>query len=108
MKLRFANKSINPMFGKTHSESILSLISKPGNLNPMFGKTHSENTKILYKIKKSIRPLGLYFSNLNLYEKYSNPVKLAIKFIVHKTTISRFFNKGKLFKGKFYIKEIKS
>ena len=44
MKLRFANKSNHPMFGKKHSESVLSLISKPGKLNPMFGKTHNENT----------------------------------------------------------------
>ena len=29
MKLRFANKSNHPMFGKKHSESVLSLISKP-------------------------------------------------------------------------------
>ena len=47
MKLRFANKSNHPMFGKKHSESVLSLISKPGKLNPMFGKTHNENTKNL-------------------------------------------------------------
>ena len=89
MKLRFANKSNHPMFGKKHSESVLSLISKPGKLNPMFGKTHNENTKNLISIKQSIRPLGLYDENNNLIEKYSNQVKLAIKFNVHKTTISR-------------------
>lgn len=108
MKLRFANKSNHPMFGKKHSESVLSLISKPGKLNPMFGKTHNENTKNLISIKQSIRPLGLYDENNNLIEKYSNQVKLAIKFNVHKTTISRYIKSGKLFKGKFYIKEIKS
>ena len=108
MKLRFANKSNHPMFGKKHSESVLSLISKPGKLNPMFGKTHNENTKNLISIKQSIRPLGLYDENNNLIEKYSNQVKLAIKFNVHKSTISRYIKSGKLFKGKFYIKEIKS
>ena len=43
-KLKIWNKSNHPMFGKKHSESVLSLISKPGKLNPMFGKTHNENT----------------------------------------------------------------
>jgi hypothetical protein len=42
MKLRFANKKNHPMFGKTHNNSTLSLISKPGKLNPMYGKTHSD------------------------------------------------------------------
>ena len=64
--------------------------------------------KNLMSIKKSIRPLGLYDENNNLIEKYSNQVKLAIKFNVHKSTISRYIKSGKLFKGKFYIKEIKS
>ena len=108
MKLRFANKSNLPMFGKKHSESVLSLISKPGKLNPMFGKTHNENTKKWMSIKKSIRPLGLYDDNNNLIKKYSNQVELAIKLNVHKTTISRYIKSGKLFKGKFYITEIKS
>ena len=74
----------------------------------MFGKTHNENTKKLMSIKKSIRPLGLYDDNNNLIEKYSNQVELAIKLNVHKTTISRYIKSGKLFKGKFYITEIKS
>ena len=57
---------LNPMFGKKHSESVLNLISKPGKLNPMFGKTHNEKSKKLMSIKKSIRPLGLYDENNNL------------------------------------------
>ena len=104
----YKDKNNHPMFGKKHSDSVLSLISKPGKLNPMFGKTHNENTKNLISIKQSIRPLGLYDENNNLIEKYSNQVKLAIKFNVHKSTISRYIKSGKLFKGKFYIKEIKS
>ena len=108
MKLRFVNKNNHPMFGKKHSEFTLSLISKPGKLNPMFGKTQTEHTKNLMSIKKSIRPLGLYDENLILIEKYSNQVELAKKFNVHKTTISRYIKSGKLFKGKFYIKEIKN
>jgi len=41
-------------------------------------------------------------------EIYSNQVELANKFSVHKTTISRNIKSGKLFKGKFYIREIKN
>ena len=75
-------------------------------MNPMFNKTHSDYTKNLMSLKKSLRPLGLYDENYNLIEKFSNGVQLANKFNVHKTTISRYFKSGKLFKGKFYIKEI--
>jgi group I intron endonuclease len=35
----------HPMYGKTHSDSIRKLISKPGEVNPMFGKQHSEASK---------------------------------------------------------------
>jgi len=106
MKSRFVNKINHPMFGKSHNKLTLSLISKPGLLNPMFGKSHSKYTKNLMSIKNSIRPLGLYDVNFNIIEKYSNQIKLANKFSVHKTTISRYIKSGKLFKGKFYIREI--
>lgn len=108
MKLRFVNKITHPMCGKTHDKVTLNLISKPGNLNPMFGKTQSESTKNLMSIKKSIRPLGLYDKNYNIIKKYSNQVELANKFNVHKITVSRYIKSGKLFKGKFYIREIKN
>jgi hypothetical protein len=73
----------------------------------MFGKINSENTKNLMLIKKSIRSLGLYDENNNLIKKYSNKIELANKFSLHKTTIYRYIKSGKLFKGKFYIREIK-
>ena len=72
----------------------------------MFGKTHRETTKHLMSIKKSIRPLGLYDENNNIISKYSNQVELANKFVVHKTTISKYIKSSKLFKDKFYIREI--
>jgi group I intron endonuclease len=106
MKSRFVNKINHSIFGKTLDKITLSLISKPGKLNPMFGKTHSDNIKNLMSIKKSLRPLCLYDKNYNLIENYSNRVQLANKFNVHKTTISRYIKSGRLFKGKFYIKEI--
>jgi len=42
MLKRFDNISNHPMYGKSHEEETLKLISKPGELNPMFGKKHSE------------------------------------------------------------------
>jgi len=107
MKLRFLDKKNHPMFGKKHDKFTLNLISKPGELNPMFGKSHSSQTKKLISIKMSTRPLGLYNTNNNLLEKYLNQVELAKKFGVNKTTISRYIRSGKLFKNKYYIKEIK-
>jgi hypothetical protein len=47
------------MFGKTHTEEALGLISKPGELNPMFGKKHSEATKASMSEKKNKYPLGV-------------------------------------------------
>lgn len=41
MKLRLADKTNHPMYGKTHSPDILQAIAKPGILNPMFNKEHS-------------------------------------------------------------------
>lgn len=38
---RLKDKNSEPMFGKTHDENTLKLISKPGELNLMFGKKHS-------------------------------------------------------------------
>ena len=35
------NQKNHPMFGKTHTNESLALLSKPGKLNPMFGKKHS-------------------------------------------------------------------
>jgi group I intron endonuclease len=67
MKARFLNKNNHPMFGKTHSEASKLLICKTGVANPMFGKTHSEVSKHLMSIKKSLRPLGLYDKNNNIF-----------------------------------------
>lgn len=34
MKERYKDKNNHPMYGKSHSEKALALISKPGMLNP--------------------------------------------------------------------------
>lgn len=56
---RFKDINNHPMYGKTHSEEILKLISKPGELNPMYGKTHSEETKKTISKKMNKYPNGV-------------------------------------------------
>ncbi len=43
MLKRFHNKSDHPMYGKTHKEETLKLISKPGESNPMFALWSNNN-----------------------------------------------------------------
>lgn len=50
------DKDNHPMFGKTHTEEALELISKPGKLNPMYGKNHSEETKVIMSERKNKYP----------------------------------------------------
>jgi group I intron endonuclease len=57
MITRYKDKKNQPFFGKTHTEEIKKLISKPGAANPMFGKKHSEKSKLLMSIKKKIKTL---------------------------------------------------
>ena len=106
MKLRFANKSNHPMFGKKHSESVLSLISKPGKLNPMFGKTHSIETKLKMSLSKSKVPVGLYDTNNNLIKTFSNQVELSYFLKLSKSTIGRYLKSGKLILNKYFIRTI--
>jgi group I intron endonuclease len=106
IKLRYLNKNNHPMFGKKHTDLSLSLITKPGKLNPMFGKKHRLSTIKLMSLKKSIRPIGLYDFNHNLIEKFINQVELANKFNICKSTVSRYIKSGKIFKEKYFIKEI--
>jgi hypothetical protein len=53
------------MYGKTHTDAVRKLISKPGELNPMFGKHHSETSKIKISDKLSKYPEGVGFYDLN-------------------------------------------
>jgi group I intron endonuclease len=45
MKLRLADKSKHPMYGKKHTAGAKKAISKPGNLNPMYNKKHRIDSK---------------------------------------------------------------
>ena len=103
MKARFKDKSNHPMFGKTHTNFALSKISRPGNLNPMFGKNHSFISKLKISFAKSKINLGLYDTNNNLINSFTNQVELAKYLNVHKATISRYFKSGKILLDKYYI-----
>lgn len=72
----YKDKSNHPMFGKTHTEEALSLISKPGELNPMLGKIHNEVTKAIMSYNKNKYPLGVGIYDLenNLVSKFKNNV----------------------------------
>ena len=62
---RFKDKNNHPMYGRKHSENILKLISKPGELNPMLGKKHSEETKEILAAKKNKYLNGVGILDLN-------------------------------------------
>ena len=105
MKLRLADKSKHPMFGKKHTDEAKRAISKPGKLNPMFNKKHKIDSK--YKISDALSktPLGLYDLNNNLIKSFKNQVELANEYGLFKGTIGRYLKSGKIFLGKYYIFE---
>ena len=85
------------MFGKTHTEEVLALISKPGELNPMFGRKHREGTKAIMSEKKNKYPLGVGIydldDNLILCGAFNNNVELA-----------KHLDTGKPYKGYIFSK----
>lgn len=88
---RYKDKTNHPMFGKSHSEEVLKLISKPGELNPMFGKKHSVNTKELMakKRNKYLNGVGIFDLEDNLIKKFDNNVELANYLNISKVTVVR-------------------
>lgn len=106
MKLRFADKSQHPMYGKNHSDYTKSLISlkTTGILNPMFLKKHKDCSKKLMSIKKSKNIVELYDINFNLLMLFNNNVELAKYLSISKSTVGRYIKSGKLFNNKYYIK----
>jgi group I intron endonuclease len=85
----YKDKKNHPMFGKTHTEEALRLISKPGELNPMFGKKHSESSKAIMSEKKNKYPsgVGIYDLSNNFIHKFSNNVELAKHLNISKHTV---------------------
>ncbi len=85
------------MFGKTHTEEALALISKPGELNPMFGRKHSEAAKASMSAKKNkyLLGIGIYDLDDNLILKFNNNVELAKYLGISKVTVGKYLNFGR-------------
>jgi group I intron endonuclease len=105
---RFENKENHPMYGKTHTDEALVLISKPGILNPMYGKTHKESTKNIMSEKKNKYPLGVGIFDLegNLKWKFKNNVELAIHLNISKVTVGKYLNNNLVYKNIYRFRPI--
>ena len=99
---RYKDKS--NLWGKHHDEITKSLISKPGLLNS--SNKHSEQTRELIRSKKKkyLNGVGIYDLNDNLEKSFDYASDLAIYLNVSKVTVSKYINKGLVFKGKYYLK----
>lgn len=104
----YKDKSNHPMFGKTHTEESLALISKPGDLNPMFGRKHSEAAKAAMSEKKNKYPLGVGIYDLddNLIFKFNNNVELAKHLDISKVTVGKYLNSGLVYNKIYRFKPI--
>lgn len=94
------------MYGKSHSEKALALISKPGKLNPMYGKTHSEITKNLMakKRNKYLNGVGIFDLKNNLVVKiFDNNVELASYLGISKVTVGKYMNNRACLHIFFYV-----
>lgn len=109
MVKRYENKENHPMFGKSHTEEALALISKPGELNPMFGRKHSEVTKDKISSKLSKYPLGVGIYDLdgNLIAQFRNNVELAKYLDISRVTVGKYLNSGSIYNKLYYFKAIK-
>lgn len=103
---RLEDKINHPFWEKHHDDISKSLISKPGTLNPMFGKTHSEETKLIMRSKKVKYPtgVGIYELSNNLVKNFDYASDLASYLNVSKVTVSKYINKGLVFKDKYYLR----
>lgn len=98
------------MYGKTHTEDVKALISKPGKLNPMFGRKQSEYTKALLSEKKNKYPLGIGIFDLNdnLILKFKNTVEIAKHLNISKVTVSKYMNNNLIYKEIYRFKPIQN
>lgn len=105
---RYKDKENHPMFGKTHSEEVLKLISKPGNLNPMFGKTHSDKTKKLMSLKRNkyINGVGIFDLDGNLIKKFNNNIELGHYLNISKVTVGKYLNNNLIYNNIYIFKPI--
>lgn len=102
----FKDKSNHLMYGKTHKEETLKLISKPGELNPMYGKQHSETTKkkISDTISKHPYRVGIYNLDNNLIAKFKNNIVLTKYLNLCKVTVGKYLNSDLVYKDLYRFK----
>lgn len=103
MVARLANPINHPMYGKTHTIASRLLISKPGPLNPMYGKHHSPSTIAILSALKS-QPVYLYDLDNVFVQEFISATAASAYFGVHKTTIGRYVQSGKVFQNKYYLR----
>lgn len=96
--------------GYKHTEQAKLLISKPGVLNPMYGKFHTDESKNLMRERKRKygKGVNLYDLDNNLIIKFDYASDLAKHLKVSKVTVSKYLNKGLVYKKKYYIKCIEN
>lgn len=114
---RFKDITNHPMYGKKHSEEILKLISKPGELNPMQGKKHSDETKKAISLKMSKYPDGVGIFDLTAcgaseiiyaraHKKFNNNTEIANYLGISKVTVGKYLNKDLIYKDMYKFKPI--
>lgn len=108
LKEYYENKLNHPMYGKTHTEEALSLISKPGELNPMYGKNHSEESKKIMSLKKNkyLNGVGIFYLNGALLHKFNNNIELANYLGISKVTVGKYLNNKLIYDKKYMFKPI--
>lgn len=72
----------------------------------MYGKVHTSKTKDLMsaKNKKYINGIGIYDLDNNLVKSFDYAIDLASYLNISKVTLSKYLNKGLVYKNKYYFK----
>lgn len=86
----------------------MEFISKPGILNPMYGKTHTEATIKIMSERKNKYPLGVGIFDLegNLKWKFKNNVVLAKHLNISKVTVGKYLNNNLVYNNLYIFKPI--
>lgn len=89
---------------KCHDENTKHL-NKAGSLNPVYGKTYRDKDKDLIRSKKVkyVSGVGIYGSRSSLIKSFSHASDLAKYLNVSEVKLSKYINKGLLYK-KHYLK----
>jgi group I intron endonuclease len=94
----------NPLFGKNHTDETLSRMSKAkaGTNNPMFGKNLSEETraKISKKLGFTVEVTDTSTNDITVYDTIG---KAAISLAASYTTLSRYIENQKLYRGRYLV-----